>query len=71
MTIKIEIQPGQTIRLKTAGKYCDRDIVITAKSAGGDTSAKLGTAKLGTMVLGKDGSATLGTAKLGTYKLGG
>lgn len=53
MTIKIEIQPGQTIRLKTAGKYCDRDIVITAKSAGNDTSAKLGTAKLGTMKLGR------------------
>lgn len=32
-----EVEGGKTVKLPTAGKYCDRDIVITAK--GGDTEA--------------------------------
>lgn len=31
------VEGGQTVRLKTAGKYCDRNIVVTA--TGGDTEA--------------------------------
>ncbi len=31
MSIKIEVEGGKSVRLKTAGKYCDRDIVVTAK----------------------------------------
>lgn len=30
MSINIEVQGGTSVRLPTAGKYCDRDIVITA-----------------------------------------
>lgn len=32
-----EVEGGKTVKLPTAGKYCDRDIVITSK--GGDTEA--------------------------------
>ena len=34
MSYNIEVQGGSTVRLPTKGKYCDRDIVVTAK--GGD-----------------------------------
>lgn len=32
MSFNIEVQSGSSIRLPTAGKYCDRDIVVTATS---------------------------------------
>lgn len=35
MSFEIEVQGGSSVRLPTAGKYCDRDIVVTA--TGGDT----------------------------------
>ena len=35
MTHDITIEGGTSLRLKTAGKYCDRDIVITATGGGG------------------------------------
>jgi hypothetical protein len=35
MSYNIEVEGGKSVRLKTAGKYCDRDIVVTAK--GGST----------------------------------
>lgn len=39
MSFNIEVEGGKTVRLPTAGKYCDRDIVVTAKGGGGlDTS---------------------------------
>lgn len=31
MSHKITVEGGTSIRLPTAGKYCDRDIVITAE----------------------------------------
>lgn len=31
----IEVEGGSSVRLPTAGKYCDRDIVVTAKGGGG------------------------------------
>lgn len=31
----IEVQGGSSVRLPTAGKYCDRDIIVTASSGGG------------------------------------
>ena len=34
----IEVESGKSLRLKTAGKYCDRDVVVTA-TGGGDTEA--------------------------------
>lgn len=33
MSFNIEVDGGKTVRLPTAGKYCDRDIVISAKGA--------------------------------------
>lgn len=34
----ITVNAGSSVKLKTAGKYCDRDILVTAEgSAGGDT----------------------------------
>lgn len=35
MSHNIEVESGKTIRLPTAGKYCDRDIVVTATGGGG------------------------------------
>lgn len=35
MSFNIEIAGGSTVRLPTAGKYCDRDIVITATGSSG------------------------------------
>lgn len=30
----VEVEGGSSVRLPTAGKYCDRDIVVTAKGGG-------------------------------------
>lgn len=32
----ITVEGGSSVRLKTAGKYCDRDIVVTATGGGGE-----------------------------------
>lgn len=37
MTHNITVDGGTSVRLPTAGKYCDRDIVITATGGGGST----------------------------------
>lgn len=34
MSFNIEVEGGKTVRLPTAGKYCDRDIVVTAVGGG-------------------------------------
>lgn len=34
MSFNIEVEGGKTVRLPTAGKYCDRDIVVTATGGG-------------------------------------
>lgn len=36
----IEVAGGSSVRLPTAGKYCDRDIIVTAAGAGGDSDFK-------------------------------
>lgn len=38
MSFNIEVEGGKTVRLPTAGKYCDQDIVVTA-TGGGATPA--------------------------------
>lgn len=38
MSFNIEIQGGSSVRLPIAGKYCDRDIVITTTIGGGGDS---------------------------------
>ena len=35
--INITVNAGSSVKLKTAGKYCDRDIVVTAEGSSGDT----------------------------------
>ena len=35
MSFNIEVESGKTVKLPTAGKYCDRDILVTA-TGGGD-----------------------------------
>ena len=36
MSHNITVEGGKSIRLKTAGKYCDRDIVVTAEGGGAE-----------------------------------
>lgn len=36
MSFNIEVEGGTSVRLPTAGKYCDRDILVTAKGGGGE-----------------------------------
>ena len=36
MSFNIEVEGGKTVRLTTAGKYCDRDIMVTAKGSGAE-----------------------------------
>ena len=33
MSFNITVEGGSAVRLKTAGKYCDRDIVVTADNS--------------------------------------
>lgn len=41
MTHDITVKAGASIRLLTAGKYCDRDIIVTATGGGSDGDAVL------------------------------
>ena len=45
--IKINVNPGTSKRLLTAGKYCDRDIIITASDAQNGLFVKVGTMNVG------------------------
>ncbi|MBR5252679.1 MAG: leucine-rich repeat domain-containing protein [Clostridia bacterium] len=38
-THNITVQGGESVRLSTAGKYCDRDIIVTAEGDGGTSVA--------------------------------
>lgn len=42
MSFNIEVQAGTSVRLPTAGKYCDRDIVITAIGSGSNSRLPAG-----------------------------
>ena len=37
MTHNITVESGKSIRLLTSGKYCDRDIIVTATGGGGES----------------------------------
>lgn len=41
MSFNIEVEGGASVRLPTKGKYCDRDIVVTAKGGGGGGDSDL------------------------------
>lgn len=53
MSFNIEIEGGTSVRLPTAGKYCDRDIVVTATGGGEIQSAS------GTYTLASDSAYTM------------
>lgn len=41
MSFNIEVEGGTSVRLPTAGKYCDRDIVVTAQGGAEDLNEVL------------------------------
>ena len=41
MSHNITVQGGKSVRLPTAGKYCDRDIVVTAEGGGDDVARSI------------------------------
>ena len=41
MSFNITVEGGKSIRLKTKGKYCDRDIVVTGEGGAEDLNAVL------------------------------
>lgn len=71
MSFNIEVQGGSSVRLTTAGKYCDRDIVVTATGGGTDLPELTNPATAGDLMAGKqmingDGEAVDGTFTLET-----
>ena len=41
MSFNITVEGGTSVRLPTAGKYCDRDIVVTAEGGGDDVARSI------------------------------
>lgn len=41
MSFNFEVEAGKSVKLTTAGKYCDRDIVVSATGGGGYTEEDL------------------------------
>lgn len=41
MNFEIEVESGKSIRLPTAGKFCSRDIIITATGGGGGSEEEI------------------------------
>lgn len=41
--INISVEGGSSVRLKTAGKYCDKDIVVSSSGGGGGGEVNTGT----------------------------
>lgn len=46
MSFDITVEGGTSVRLPTAGKYCDRDIVVTATGGGADVNMGTCTIKI-------------------------
>lgn len=46
MSFNIEVESGTSVHLPTAGKYCDRDIVVTATGGGGGSDLPAGYSKV-------------------------
>lgn len=61
MSHNITVEGGSTITLKTAGKYCDRDIVVTATGGDGGSGLPNGITALasGTVTPSADATSTL------------
>ena len=62
----IEVQGGSTVRLPTAGKYCDRDIVVTA--TGGASGENKLAQVIDQSVTEITASDLQGATKIGYYK---
>ena len=71
MSWDISVKGGTTVRLPTSGKYCDRDILVTAQNSGVDLPSLSSPGTAADLMLGKqlidgagkvvDGSFTLAT----------
>jgi hypothetical protein len=57
----IKVDGGSSVRLPTAGKYCDRDIVVSATDVSGEMLKKLIGSDITDFTLPKD------TTKIGSY----
>lgn len=59
MSHNITVEGGTSVRLPTAGKYCDRDIIVTATGGGGgDTDTRFKDLAEGTLTEIDDASVT-------------
>lgn len=67
MTHNITVEGGTSVRLPTAGKYCDRDIVVTATGGGAELPALDDPAAAEEVFLGKEYIDETGAKKTGTF----
>ncbi len=69
----ITVDGGSSVRLKTAGKYCDRDIVVTSTGGKEDVTEEINdyTAKLATLegAIGELEAELEGKASVGEYEV--
>lgn len=64
----ITVQGGSSVRLPTAGKYCDRDIVVTPKGGGTELPTLTNPASEADVVSGKEYIDATGSKKTGTVE---
>lgn len=65
----ITVQGGSSVRLPTAGKYCDRDILVHAEPGGVDLPALTNEGKAADLMKGKQMISGEGNAVDGTFTL--
>lgn len=53
MSYNIKVDGGASVRLPTAGKYCDRDIIVTAEESGVDLPDLVSPGESGDLMAGK------------------
>lgn len=69
MSHNITVQGGTSVRLPTAGKYCDRDILITATGGGVELPALTNEGEADDLMLGKELIDAEGEKVTGTFTL--
>lgn len=67
----ITVQGGHTVRLPTAGKYCDRDILVHAEVGGVELPALTNEGAASDLMKGKQMISGAGNAVTGTFTLDG
>lgn len=65
---KITVEGGSSVRLPTSGKYCDRDIIVTAQGGGTELPALTSPAAESDVVKGKEFIDASGVKKTGTVE---